>query len=149
MTTSDIGIAFIKSHEGYSAFVYNDNGRPAIGYGHDLQAGESFSQGINVAQAVNLLKQDLANRFEPPLNEYLRQHGLTLTQNQWDAWVDFAYNLGVGAAITMIAHGVNEVPQQMLRWDKKHVNGGQQVVVDPALTARRQAEVQLWSKENV
>ena len=146
MTTSEVGIALIKSHEGYSAFTYNDNGKPAIGYGHDLLAGESFPQGINVNQAVALLQKDLAERFEPPLNEYLKQHGITLTQNQFDAWVDFAYNLGAGSAITMISHGLDQVPAQMKRWNKKHVNGGAEVVEDPALTDRRAAEVALWTK---
>lgn len=143
MTTSPVGIAMIKSMEGYSAFTYNDNGKPAIGYGHDLLAGESFPQGININQAIALLQKDLSTRFEPPLNKYLEDHNIALTQNQFDAWVDFAYNLGPGAAITMIAHGVDQVPAQMLRWNKKHVNGV--AVEDPVLTSRRQAEVKLWT----
>lgn len=138
MTTSDAGIALIKTSEGFAAFEYNDNGHAAIGYGHDLLPNESYPNGISPATASAILASDLANRFEPPLNEYLLQHGITLTQNQFDAWVSFAYNLGTASAITMIAHGVDQVPVQMLRWN--HINGK----VSPGLTARRQAEVQLW-----
>lgn len=140
MTTSENGIAFLKSHEGFSAFEYNDNGKPAIGYGHDLQAGESFPQGISPTTATVMLHADLANRFEPALNEYLLEHGITLTQNQFDAWVSFAYNLGVGSAITMIAHGVDQVPVQMLRWF--HAGGNE--ALENGLKRRRQQEVALW-----
>lgn len=140
MTTSENGIAFIKSHEGFAAFEYNDNGHAAIGYGHDLLPNESYPNGISIATAVSILQSDLTNRFEPPLNEYLTQHGITLTQNQFDAWIDFAYNLGTASAITMIAHGVDQVPVQMLRWN--HINGQ----VSSGLTARRQAEVKLWNQ---
>lgn len=141
MTTSESGIQFIKSYEGFAGFPYNDVGHWAWGYGHDQQPGEELPQNVSLAQADALLRKDLATRYEPPLNKYLADHEITLTQNQFDAWVDFAYNLGVSSAITMIAHGVDLVPAQVPRWN--HVNGKE----NPSLTARRAAEVQLWLKE--
>jgi lysozyme len=138
VTTSENGIKFIKGNEGYAGFAYNDVGHWAWGYGHDQQPGESLPASVTIANADALLRKDLSTRFEPPLNHYLDQHGLTLTQNQWDAWVDFAYNLGTTAAVTMIAHGIDQVPDQMPRWN--HVNGKE----NTALTRRRAAEVQLW-----
>ena len=138
MTTSEQGIAFIKRNEGYAGFPYNDVGHWAWGYGHDQQPGEELPENVTILQADKLLRNDLAKRYEPGLNKYLEDHGLTLTQNQFDAWVDFAYNLGVGSAITMISHGVDQVPAQIPRWN--HVNGQ----VNPILTKRREDEVRLW-----
>src|ERR1039458_3493167 len=143
MTTSEKGYSFIEGQELYRQFVYMDDGHPAIGYGHDLQYGESFPDGIDRPSAVLLLRKDLTTRFEPPLNLYVAHHGITLTQGQWDAWVDFSYNLGPFAGITMMAHGVAQVPTQMPRWVSKRVNGV--LVQDPELLKRRQAEVKLWN----
>lgn len=140
MTTSENGIKFIKHYEGYAGFPYNDVGHWAWGYGHDQQPGESLPENISVAQADALLRKDLATRYEPPLNKYLADHDIVLTQNQFDAWVDFAYNLGAGSAITMISHGLDQVPAQMMRWN--HVNGKE----NSGLTNRRAAEVALWTK---
>lgn len=142
MQTSESGIAFLKRQEGYAGFPYNDVGHWAWGYGHDQQPGESLPSNISLAQADFLLRTDLLKRFEPALNLYLTQHNLTLTQNQWDALVDFAYNLGTTAAVTMMAHGMEHVPEQIPRWN--HVNGQP----DDALTRRRAAEVELWSTTN-
>jgi lysozyme len=140
VTTSESGIQFIKRNEGYAGFPYNDVGHWAWGYGHDQQPGEAIPQNISVAQADALLRKDIRTRYEPGLNTYLEQHGITLTQNQFDAWVDFAYNLGVVSALTMIAHGVDQVSMQIPRWN--HIGTKE----DAGLTARRAAEVELWRK---
>jgi lysozyme len=132
------GIAFIERNEGYAAHVYDDNGKPAIGYGHDLLPGESFPDGVTQAQAQDLLLRDLTLpqiALETLVPEFC-------TQNQWDALCDFAYNLGVGALKTMLAHGWEQVPEQMLRWQYEDVNGVQ--TVNAGLAARRQAEASLF-----
>lgn len=140
MTTSENGIALLKSHEGFVAHVYDDNGHDAIGYGHDLLPGESFPDGITQADADQLLREDLARRYEPFLNEWLTEHNQIATQNQFDALIDFAYNLGPGALGMMLGHGWDQVPVQIIRWNKvnSQPNAG--------LTARRQAELNLWEK---
>lgn len=139
MTTSENGLALIRSNEGFSAHVYDDNGKQAIGYGHDIQPGESFPQGINVNQASILLQQDLQERFEPTLNEWLLAHQIIPTQNQFDALMDFCYNLGPQSLLTMLGHGWDQVAQQIPRWN--HSDG--QVVA--GLTARREKEVELFN----
>ncbi len=139
MQTSESGIAFIKKNEGFAPRVYNDNGKPCVGYGHDLQPSESFPDGISLDEADLLLRKDLATRYEPPVNALVPPE---CTQNQFDACVDFCFNLGPEAFKTMIAHGWDQVPQQMLRWT--HVNG----IVSPALAARRQGEANMFTGSN-
>ena len=46
MKTSQNGLNLIEHSEGLSLTVYVDNGKPAIGYGHELLAGESYPDGI-------------------------------------------------------------------------------------------------------
>ena len=136
MKTSEAGIAFIKRNEGFASKPYNDNGHQAIGYGHDYERGEPVPPQISQEQADALLRADLAARYEPAVNKGIP---VECTQNQFDALVDFAYNLGIASLAMMLNHGWEQVPAQMLRWN--HVNGA----VNPGLTARRQAEVQMFN----
>jgi lysozyme len=136
MQISPAGIAFIESNEGLVVHVYNDNGRRAIGYGHDLLPGESFPDGITQEQAEALLFRDLVP-VQAALTSLVPQD---CTQDQWDALCDFAYNLGIGSLKTMLAHGWDQVPLQIPRWNL--VNGA----ATPGLTARRKAEVALFNQ---
>lgn len=137
MQISDNGIRFIESFEGFSSKVYNDVGHPAVGYGHDLQPGESFPDGITQAEAEALLIQDLNTRYAPVVNSLVPSD---CTQNQFDALCDFSFNLGTGSLGTMLAHGWDQVPVQIPRWNKV---GGEP---NPGLTRRRQAEVDLFDE---
>jgi GH24 family phage-related lysozyme (muramidase) len=139
MQISPDGIAFIESNEGFRAAVYDDNGKQAIGYGHDLEPGESYPNGITQPQARQLLLGDLS-LVELTLAKNVPP---TCTQNQWDALCDFGYNDGVAALKLMLSHGWSEVPQQMLRWEYEDENGVE--TIDPALEARRQREVSLFN----
>lgn len=75
----------------------------------------------------------------------LRLITVPLTQGQFDALVDFTYNLGGGnlQASTLrrlINRGAyNEAPAQLRRW----VNGGGRVL--PGLVWRREEEIKLWN----
>lgn len=140
MTTSQTGYDLIRHSEGFAAHVYSDNGMPAIGYGHDLLPDESFPDGITIQQADQLLQNDLATRYEPYLNKWIADNNVTATQGQYDALIDFTYNLGPANLLTLLSHGWDQVPEQIMRWN--HVNG----TVSAGLTARRQAELNLWSQ---
>ena len=136
MQISPNGLRFIQSNEGFSATVYRDvAGVQTIGIGHKLLPGESFPDGITQDQAQTMLIHDLT----------FVQNALTVlapascTQNQWDALCDFGFNLGVGALKTLLSHGWDQVPTQMLRWDHA---GGVEVA---GLRARREAEVQMFT----
>ena len=140
MQTSQAGKAFIKKNEGFRSRIYNDNGKSAIGYGHDIQGDipELWEKnGIDEADAEGLLQADV-DRVDHGMTGHLPE---TCTQNQWDSCSDFAYNLGLVRFGTMLAHGWDQVPTQMLRWDHKKNEQGVEVV-DPDLTARRQHKQQ-------
>lgn len=135
MEISDSGIALIKSSEGFSAQVYEDNGHQAIGYGHDLKPGESFPGGVTQAEAELMLRADVAE-VAAVLNQMVPAG---CTQGQFDALCDFGFNLGIGSLKEMMAHGWYQVPLQIPRWN--HVDG----VENLGLTARRAAEVAMWN----
>ena len=136
MNISPTGIAFIESNESLILLPYNDNGKQAIGYGHDLLPGESYPEGITQEQAEALLFHDLV-----PIQTALASLvPPDCTQNQWDALCDFGYNLGVGALKIMLGHGWDQVPVQIPRWN--HINGQ----VAAGLTARRANEVKRFTE---
>lgn len=136
MNISKNGLNLIKSSEGFVDHVYNDNGAPAIGYGHRLLPGESFPNGITEPEASALLQNDLEMRFEPMVRALVPQN---CTQGQYDALCSFCFNLGPENLRTMLSHGWDQVPTQMLRWC--HVNGQE----NAGLKARRQREVDLFN----
>ena len=140
MQISPNGLRFLQSNEGFSATVYKDvAGVQTIGIGHKLLPGESFPDGITQDQAQTMLIHDLT----------FVQNALTVlvpascTQNQWDALCDFGFNLGVTRLRTMLSHGWDQVPTQILRWDMARVNGVE--VVNADLKTRRAAEVALFN----
>lgn len=63
-----------------------------IGYGHLIKSGEDFQKGLSEQQAIELLKQDLHIAEEAVRNNITAK----TTQNQFDALVSFAYNIGSG-----------------------------------------------------
>lgn len=97
MNISDNGIKFIEQQEGFIDHVVPDGpGKEQIGYGHDLLPGETFTT-ITQQQAHTLLTQkDLISRIKC-VNDNVK---IPLTQNQFDALVDFVYNLGCQAFLS-------------------------------------------------
>jgi lysozyme len=141
MHTSTAGIELIKKSEGFSASVYSDvAGFKTVGYGHKLQSGESFPSDVTVTQATSLLMADVAVA-EGIVHRLVK---VPLTQGQFDALVDFVFNLGGGrlASSTLLrdlnAGKYDAAGQQLLLWDH---SGG---VVVAGLKTRREAELQLW-----
>ena len=106
MKISDAGIKFIKDHEGLVLFAYDDmdprfikkpvmpgdtvRGTLTIGYGH---TGTDVKPGLRItaSDADRLLDMDL----ELPQRWVSRLVTAPLTQNQFDALVDFVFNVGV------------------------------------------------------
>lgn len=134
MKISAKGIAFIEANEGFRATPYSDNGKMAWGYGHDQKPGEAEPLFFTQAQAEALLLEDVA-----PIEAWLSEYETTLSQSQFDALCDFAYNLGLGALETMLKHGLAQVPAQIPRWD--NVGGAP----NAGLAARRAKEVALFN----
>jgi lysozyme len=141
MKFSAAGMDLLKKSEGFRNRVYRDSaGFPTIGYGHRLLNPESFPNGIDEPQAAEILATDVRDA-EQAVHRLVK---VPLTQGQFDALVDFCFNLGAGrlAASTLLkclnAGRFDDAVEQLLLWDH---TGKQQVA---ALKARRQAEAELW-----
>jgi lysozyme len=139
MKTSKAGIELIKSFEGCRLNAYLDAvGIPTIGYGSTtaVKMGDTISQD----EAETLLRHDLV-RFEECINEHV---DVDLNQNEYDALVCFAYNVGCNAVrnstLLRLLNGgdFKGAALQFKRWDKA---GGKPLA---GLTRRRQAESELF-----
>ena len=95
MITSQEGIDLIKNFEGCRLKAYKcPAGIWTIGYGHT--SGVKEGQVITLEQAEQFLRQDL-KRFETSVRNLVI---VPIKQNQFDALVSFAYNLGATALST-------------------------------------------------
>jgi lysozyme len=120
------------------------HGTLTIGYGHtgnDVFPGLTWSK----AQADQTLQNDIAavvGQIAPHVQE-------NLSDNQFSAFVCFAYNIGlagfVGSSALHLANtgALPAVPAALALWDKTTVNG--HLVVSTGLQNRRAAEIALWN----
>ncbi len=94
-TTSSTGIDLICSFEGLRLSAYDDGvGVWTIGYGTTVINGVKVKKGdtCTVEQAKSYMASDL-KKFEAAVNKVT----VVLNQNQFDALVSLAYNIGTGA----------------------------------------------------
>ena len=134
------GLALIKQYEGCRLAAYRcAAGVWTIGYGHT--AGVHSGMTITQAQADAYLRQDIA-KFEGYVN-YPAYVPITeqLNQNQFDALVSFAFNLGAGN-LRKLCKGrtAAQIAQAMTQYCK--ANGK----VLAGLRRRRAAEQALFNK---
>ncbi len=142
MKLSVAGLDLLKKSEGFRGRTYLDvAGLPTIGYGHRLVHPECYPAGITEAQAQVILEWDV-HEAEQAVERLVK---VSLSQGQFDALVDFAFNLGSGRLATstllqnLNAGNYDDAASQLLCWDHA---GGQEI---EALKARREAEFQLWT----
>ena len=142
MNTSRNGIELIKRFEGCRLETYIcPAGVFTIGYGH---TGADVKSGLKITQeeAEILLKNDL-KAFEKEVQRIIKKE---LTQNQFDALVSFAYNLGLeslrkSTLAKLINQGkIKEAANQFERW--VYANG----VKLNGLIRRRKAEKELFTR---
>lgn len=139
MKLSERGLSLLKQFEGLRLVAYRDGGGvPTIGYGHT--AGVRMGQTITEAQAETFLRADVA----ATVCAVSGMVKVPVSQEQFDALVSFAFNLGANALMhsTLLkklnAGDYDDAADEFLHWD--HDNG-QQVA---GLTLRRTAERQLF-----
>lgn len=139
MKTSQNGIGLIKQSEGCRLEAYRcPAGKPTIGYGHT--AGVKMGQKITQAQAESFLKDDLA-KYEKLVEKY--DYKYHWNQNQFDALVSFAYNIGSIDQLTEKGNrSLEEISAAILKYNTSKVNGVKKVL--PGLTERRKAEQALF-----
>lgn len=142
MRLSSAGLALLRQFEGFRSSAYRDSaGLLTIGYGHRVRAGEILPNVINQARARQLLADDVATAEQA----VARNVEVPLTQNQFDALVDFVYNLGEGrlAGSTLLRElnqrNYGRAAEQILKWD--HCGSA----VSAGLHSRREAEFALWN----
>lgn len=139
MKIGQAGIDLIKKFEGCQLTAYKcPAGVWTIGYGHT--AGVKEGQKISSAQAEAYLRADL-EKYEKKVEKYAGTY--RWTQNEFDAMISFAYNIGSIDKLT--ASGTRSkavIAEKMLLYDKA---GGK---VLAGLTKRRQAERELFLSES-
>lgn len=137
MKTSQNGINLIKQFEGCRLTAYKcAAGVPTIGYGHT--AGVKMGQTITKSQAESFLKEDLV-KFEKMVEQYDGKYHWN--QNQFDALVSFAYNVGNITQLTASGkRSIAEISQKMLQYNKA---GGK---ILSGLMERREKEQALFLK---
>lgn len=138
MRTSQNGINLIKKFEGCRLTAYKcAAGVPTIGYGHT--AGVKMGQKITRVQAESFLKDDLV-KYEKKVEKYNSRYGWN--QNEFDALVSFAYN--VGSIDKLTADGARSRQQIADKFMAYNKAGGKAL---SGLTARRREERTLFLKD--
>ena len=139
MRTGSKGLALIKKYEGCRLTAYKcPAGVPTIGYGHT--SGVKMGQTITQAQADTYLKADLV-KFEKIVSNSLTK---SVNQNQFDALVSFAYNIGNCKSIASLINSgkTQAAANKFIDFNKARVNG---VLKELAgLTKRREEERKLF-----
>lgn len=136
MKISQRGIDLIKEFEGCRLTAYKDAvGIWTIAYGHT----KNVKQGMKITQeqAEELLKEDLAE-YEAKVEKYNKYNW---NQNQFDALVSFAYNIGSIDQLTSNGRrAIKTISEKILEYNKA---GGK---VLEGLTRRRKAEKALFDE---
>lgn len=147
MRTGQKGLALIKSFEGFYSKPYMDPvGIPTIGYGViKYPNGRKVTMkdlSITEQQASEYLAQLLEQTYEKEVNRLIK---VPLNQNQFDALVSFAYNLGgANLASSTLLKKINKNPcDQSIRneFSKWRLAGGK---VLSGLVRRRKSEADLY-----
>lgn len=134
---------------GFASVAYQDPGGVwTIGWGHALPGPPGlFDKPWTLAQADAQALTDLTNAATGVCAAIPAVVG-GLTDGQYAAIIDFAFNLGVtafrGSTLCYYINTGNLVlaPAQFLLWDHEKINGVEQI--SAGLLRRRQAEVAVW-----
>ncbi|WP_297478418.1 lysozyme [Ferrovum sp.] len=139
MKYSQTGLLFTKKEEGERLVAYQDSvGVWTIGVGHIRGVYEGMT--ATDAQVMAWLAEDISF-CEDAINQVVN---VPLTQGQFDALVDFAFNLGIGALesstlLKMVNSGdFSDAAKQFPRWDHA---GGKEL---EGLLLRREGEESLF-----
>ena len=145
MKISNLGLELIKEFEGFSANAYLCPAKiPTIGYGNTfyedgrkVKLGEQISKTDALELLEKVVNKDFADKMFPAIK-------VPVTQNQFDAMVSLAYNIGTGAFLkSTLLKKVNAgdfagAGEEFLKWNK---SGGKELL---GLTRRRKKEFDLF-----
>lgn len=137
MKISENGLHLIKQFEGCKLSAYKDSiGVWTIGYGHT--SGVRANDVISQMEADIYLRQDLM-KAEIAVNKY--DHKYHWNQNQYDALVSFAFN--VGSINQLTAKGTRSISEISAKIPAYRKAGGKVIA---GLIRRRAAEKELFDK---
>lgn len=159
MSLSQRGVDLIAEFEGFRSAPYLDSvGVPTIGYGNTYYLNDGGSRtpvtlqdaAISKAQAHNLKQQVINADFAPAVNLMFADEIAkgAISQNQFDALVSLAYNIGVrglkGSSVYrhIKSGNVTAAADAFMKWNKGRVNG--RLTPIKGLTRRRQKERELF-----
>ena len=118
MEYSGTGLALTEKEEGCKLTAYKDSGGVlTIGYGHT--GGVTPGMVITQEQANEYLQEDVQSSVDA-VNRLVH---IPLSQNEFDALVDFVYNVGAGAfaSSTMLRlinrNNLTEAANEFEKWD--------------------------------
>lgn len=151
------GATFLQQREGFSAVPYLcSGGKPTIGFGNTFYPnGKRVTikdKAITRAYGVEIFSIVVA-QFVKDVNSLVKSN---ITQNQFNALVSFAYNVGSDIDIDRIAEGLGDstllkkvlanpndptIANEFAKWNK---SGGR---VINGLISRRQLESELYFKK--
>ena len=145
MHLSAAGLELLKKSEGFRDRVYADiAGFRTIGFGHRLTPGEAYPNSITPQKGEEILSHDVAIA-EAAIDRLVK---VPLAQGQFDALVDFVFNLGAArlASSTLLSYlnsgKYDAAAWQLLAWDHA---GSREIA---SLKARREAEFHLWNPQS-
>lgn len=140
MKTSQSGIELIKSFEGLRLKSYkaiSSEKYYTIGYGHYGETNPNRT--ITKEEAEAILVSDLS-KFEKNVNSINERGGYNFNQNEFDALVSFAYNIGSINQLTNYGKRTrDEIRAKIPAYNK--ANG----YVLSGLTKRRKKELELFN----
>lgn len=158
LTSSEELFPLLKSFEGFSAYKVWDVSRYSIGYGSSWEdCVELFGEDcepITEEQGQELVRGELSV-IEAVINNFLSKNGIVVNQHQFDALIDFTYNVGVGWTTYQNSDGSPCLLKRLLlsgkeNWTFENVEaalapwvyaGGQKL---EGLVRRRAAEAELF-----
>ena len=92
---SDQLLRFLATYEGLCSTVqYDVVNYPTIGNGIVLYTGDTFYNNQTSEEAYGYMGAFVHSLFSVQLNAFVKKNSLILTQNQYDALISFAYNMG-------------------------------------------------------
>jgi lysozyme len=152
LSLSAAGTNFIAQWEGFIATPYNDpGGNCTVGYGHlihlnNCTPAERARKAITPTQGKALLRKDVNQKFVPGIRQGIPK--TPLHQYEFDALVDWAYNVGTGyitgtssvrSALQAKPPRYTEIPTDL----QKYVYSGSTKLC--GLYQRRMSESHLWT----
>jgi lysozyme len=153
----NVGILFLQQREGFYAVPYRCSaGVPTIGFGNTFYpSGRKVTmkdKPISRAYGIEIFNLVTA-QFEKEVNQLVKSN---ITQNQFNALLSFAYNVGTDIDVDTIPEGLGDsallkkintnpndptIAKEFAKWNKSKGN------VINGLISRRQLEIELYFKK--